>query len=123
MGENTQEKNLIEKKDRGIFSRIKDFFEKMFNKNKKNKITEEKIMKENNEFKEYIKNTEDENVKLLELQRKYRNGEVGQDDLTEEQIEALCDLYDKQIERLRKSIEYKEQKLAEYKQRTQKNNV
>ena len=65
--------------------------------------------------KEYVKKTEDENTQLLDLQRRYRKGEIGDNDLTEEQIEALCDLYDRQIISLKKSIEAKQQQITEYK--------
>lgn len=124
MEENTQEKNLIEKNEKSIFGRIKNFFKKLFNK-KENSVENETVeessasVKENNEFKEYIKMTEDEETKLLELQARYRRGEIGQNDLTEEQIDALCDLYDKQIEELNKSIKIKEEKIAEHKKRKQ----
>ena len=124
MEENTQEKNLIEKNEKSIFGRIKKFFKKLFNK-KENAVENETVeensasVKENNEFKEYIKMTEDEETKLLDLQARYRRGEIGQNDLTEEQIDALCDLYDKQIEELNKSIKIKEEKIAEHKKRKQ----
>lgn len=124
MEENTQEKNLIEKNEKSIFGRIKNFFKKLFNK-KENAVVNETVeegstsVKENNEFKEYIKMTEDEETKLLDLQARYRRGEIGQNDLTEEQIDALCDLYDKQIEELNKSIKIKEEKIAEHKKRKQ----
>lgn len=123
MEENTQEKNLIEKNEKSIFGRIKNFFRKLFNKkeNVVNETVEESSasVKENNEFKEYIKMTEDEETKLLELQARYRRGEIGQNDLTEDQIDALCDLYDKQIEELKKSIKIKEEKINEHKKRKQ----
>ena len=124
MEENTQEKNLIEKNEKSIFGRIKNFFKKLFNK-KENSVENETVeessasVKENNEFKEYIKMTEDEETKLVDLQARYRRGEIGQNDLTEEQIDALCDLYDKQIEELNKSIKIKEEKIAEHKKRKQ----
>lgn len=123
MEENTQEKNLIEKNEKSIFGKIKNFFKKLFNKkeNVVNETVEESSasVKENNEFKEYIKMTEDEETKLLELQARYRRGEIGQNDLTEDQIDALCDLYDKQIEELKKSIKIKEEKIANHKRRKQ----
>ena len=124
MEENTQEKNLIEKNEKSVFGRIKNFFKKLFNK-KENAVVNETVeesstsAKENNEFKEYIKMTEDEETKLLDLQARYRRGEIGQNDLTEEQIDALCHLYDKQIEELNKSIKIKEEKIAEHKKRKQ----
>ena len=123
MKENTQEKNLIEKNKKNIFSKIKNFFRKLFNK-KSNDIQEEKVREEvvdskesTNEFKEYIKKTENEDTKLLELQEKYHNREIDEKDLTEEQIDDLCQLYDKQIAEIKNRIAMKEQKLAEYKNR------
>lgn len=124
MKENTQEKNLIEKKEENIFDKIKKFFKKLFNKKRNeekqeiiNEVLNEK--EDKNNFKEYIKMTENEETKLLELQRKYHNKEIDENDLTDEQIDALCDLYDKQIAELEKTIEIKEKKLEEYKKRNQ----
>lgn len=125
MEENTQEKNLIEKKET-FFSKVKNFFKKLFkkkdNENVDTVVKDEKT--ENNSFKENIKIAEDEETKLLELQKRYRRGEIAESDLTEEQIEALSELYDKQIDALRKIIEEKEQQIAEsQKQRIEKKNV
>lgn len=122
MKENTQEKSLIEKNKKSIFNKIKKFFRKIFGKKEKRVqdelIHNESLEKEKNEnFKEYIKRTEDEETKLLELQRKYHNKEIDESTLTDEQIDALCDLYDKQIEELEKTIAIKEKQLAEYKQK------
>lgn len=130
MEENTQEKNLIKKDEKSIFCRIKNFFKQFLHKKETpNTIGQEDTanVKNSNEFKEYIKMTEDEETKLLELQRKYRRGEIGENDLTDEQIDALCNLYDKQIEELKKSIKIKEEKIQEHKnrkqQRTENNNA
>ena len=125
MEENTQEKNLIEKEKVSLFGKIKNFFKNLFGKNKKEEVVEESIVEKenNNEFKESIKMTEDEETKLLELQERYRRGEIGPNDLTEEQIDALCELYDKQIDELNKSIKIKEEKIAEHKKRIENNNA
>ena len=121
MKENTQEKNLIKKNEDNLLGKIKNFFKKLFSKKNKvveEQITESTISEENNsDFKESIKITEDEESKLLELQRRYRRGEISEKDLTDEQIESLCTLYDKQIEEIQKTIELKSQKLVEYKRR------
>lgn len=103
MKENTQEKNLVEKTKKGIFTKIKKFFKKLFNKNGENtnneKFIEEIIqVKENSLFKENLKRTEDEETRLLELQRRYRRGEIAENDLTDDEVDALCELYDRQIE-------------------------
>ena len=109
MENNTQEKDLIERNESTIFGKIKNFFRNLFKKKEISKISEEKEVdiheEKKQEFKEYVKKTEDEDTQLLDLQRRYRKGEIGDNDLTEEQIEALCDLYDRQIISLKKSIE------------------
>lgn len=119
MENNTQEKDLIERNESTIFGRIKNFFRNLFKKKEISKISEEKEVdiheEKKQEFKEYVKKTEDENTQLLDLQRRYRKGEIGDNDLTEEQIDALCDLYDRQIISLKKSIEAKQQQITEYK--------
>lgn len=120
MGENTQEKNLIEKKEKiNVFRKIKNFFKNLFTK-KQDEEEVEIVEESTNDFKETIKMTEDEETKLLELQERYRRGELGENDLTEEQIDALCDLYDKQIEELKISIKIKEEKIAERKRKQEK---
>ena len=120
MKDNTQEKNLIEKNENNIFVRIKNFFKKIFVKKEdddKSEIEEitNKEPEKNEEFKEYIKRTEDEETKVLELQMRYRRGEIADSDLTQEQINSLCMLYDRQIEDLKRTIEAKEQQLSKYK--------
>jgi len=126
MEENTQEKNLIEKKEKiNFFQKIKNFFKNLFGK-KQVEVNEEIVAEQqesSNEFKDSIKMTEEEENQLLELQNKYRRGEIAENDLTEEQIDALCDLYDKQIEEIKQSIKVKEEKIAEYKKRIENNNA
>ena len=56
------------------------------------------------------------------LQQQYRSGEIKEDDLTEEQINSLCALYDRQIANLRNSNEMRKQKLLEYRRKSQSEN-
>ena len=123
---NTQEKNLIEKKEKiNLFGKIKNFFKNLFGK-KQVEENEEIVVEQqesSNEFKDSIKMTEEEENQLLELQKRYRRGEIAENDLTEEQIDALCDLYDKQIEDIKQSIKIKEEKIAEYKRKIESNNA
>jgi len=122
MEENTQEKDLIEKKE-SFFNKVKNFFKGLFKKKVRettnDTVNNEAIsVNENNSFKDDIKVVEEEQseeMKIIELQRRYRRGEIAENDLTEEQIEALSDLYDRQIEALRKVIEEKEQQITESK--------
>ena len=128
MEENTQEKSLIKKE--GFFGKVKNFFKNLFkrkDKNNKNESVDNNSVNENNNFKANIKVAEAEDaeeVKLIDLQKRYRRGEIAESDLTEEQVEALGELYDKQIDALRKIIEEKEKQIAEsQKQRIEKKNA
>lgn len=116
MGENTQEKNLVEKKE-GFFQKVKNFLKGLFKKKEENVINiENNSVHDDNNFKENIKIAEEqesEEIKILELQKRYRRGEIAQSDLSEEQIEAIGNLYDKQIAALKKIIEEKEKQIAE----------
>ena len=115
---NRDEKSLIKVNENNIFVKIRNFFRK----NKKNETVIETVDKtlttaeiQREHFKEYIKNIEDERTKLLKLQKRYRSGEIKEQDLTQVQIKSLCDLYDKQIEMMQRSIQYRKQRILEYK--------
>lgn len=131
MKENTQEKSLVQVNENSIFYKIKSFFRNLFHRKQvvnevnifENNI-EEPSKKENtkNSFMEAIRNIEDDETKLLKLQRQYRSGEIKEEELTEEQVNSLCSLYDRQIANLRKSNEMRKQKLLEYRRKLQTNN-
>ncbi len=129
MKENTDEKSLVKINENSIFYKIKQFFKKLFYKKETiNNITVEtnKVILQNdnkkNKFMEEIKNIEDEETLLLKLQKKFRSGEIKEEELTEEQVKSLCELYDKQITNLRKSNEIRKQKLLEYRKKLQTDN-
>ena len=131
MKENTQEKSLVQVHENVIFYRIKRFFKNLFNKNTTTnnnyaivKETESLEASENtkNAFKESIKDIENEETKLLKVQKQYRSGEIKEDELTQEQVSSLCALYDKQIANLKKSNEIRKQKLLEYRRKMQTDN-
>ncbi len=132
MKENTQEKSLVQVNENSIFYKIKSFFRNLFRKNKfvsevnaienntENIATERENTK--NSFMESIRNIEDEETKLLKLQKQYDNGEIKEEDLTQEQYISLCNLYDKQIADLKKSNQIRKQKLLEYRRKLQTQN-
>lgn len=131
MKENTQEKSLIEINENSIFFKIKNFFSRLFHKNEENKneintIEDAKNDVQSNEkknkFMDSIRNIEDEETKLLKLQKQFRYGEIKVEELSDEQIKDLGDLYDKQIANLKKSNQIRKQKLLEYKKRLQEDN-
>ena len=128
MRENTQEKSLVQVNENSIFYKIKKFFRNLFHKNQTSAETnivesyiENATEKENvkNSFMEAIRNIEDDETRLLKLQKQYRSGEIKEEELTEEQVASLCSLYDKQIANLKKSNEMRKQKLLEYRRKLQ----
>ena len=124
METNTKEKSLIKANDNNVFNKIKNFFSKLFQKSN-NSISSSEINKSQNDngyantendvqrnaFVESLKVEESEESKLLALQNKYRNGEIKEEDMTPEQVSALCKLYDKQISELKQSNELKRRKI------------
>ena len=130
MKENTQEKSLVQVNENGIFYKIKSFFKNLFNRNNTANnyaiIKEDKSIVESentkNTFMESIKNIENEETKLLKLQKQYRSGEIKEEELTQEQVNSLCALYDRQIANLKKSNEIRKQKLLEYRRKLQTDN-
>ena len=74
------------------------------------------------DFIKYVKDIENEDIKILKLQEQYRNGCIKEEEMTKKEITKLCDLYDKQIAELEKSNNYRKQKLLEYRRKMRKNN-
>lgn len=131
MEKNTQEKSLVQVNENSIFYKIKRFFKNLFNKNVDTTDNYVAIEYNNNSvesenkkisFMESIRNIEDEETKLLKLQRQYRSGEIKEEELTEEQVNSLCTLYDKQIANLKKSNKMRKQRLLEYRKKLQTDN-
>ena len=124
MKKNIEEKSLISIKEGSIFNKIKIFFIKLFKKDKGtlNEVSSEEVVDEvikpkdmqREEFLKYVKNVENEATKLLKLQKQFDEGIIDVDDLTQEQKEALIDLYKKQIVELCNSNEFKQIKVQEY---------
>ncbi len=119
------EKSLIKVNEDSILFKIKKFFNKFFGKEQDKCYTiyvnDNEIEKDTKkeQFKKYIKNIENEETKLIKLQEQYRNGEIREEQLTDIQIKSLCDLYDKQIEKLQKSNEYRRQRILQYRKKLQ----
>jgi len=131
MKENTQDKSLVQVNENSIFYKIKKFFRNLFYRPKidiNESINDIETATINNQesnknaFMKEIRNIEDEETLILKLQKQYRSGEIKEEELTEEQVKSLCDLYDKQIENLRKSNEIRKQKLLEYRRKMQTDN-
>ena len=128
---NNEEKEIVKVNENSIFYKIKMFFKNIFKKKEENSAVKEeaKTIKPNaseesnnqqSEFMISVKTIEDDETRLLKLQKQYRNGEIKEEDMTEEQVQKLCDLYDRQISELEKSNEARKKKLLEYRRKMKK---
>lgn len=124
MGKHLAEKSLMVVNEKSILYKIKTFFLRLF---KKNKIVEnvsqtsiESNQKQVNDIKkdtfmESIKKIENEETKLLKLQKQFDNGEIDKSQLSKEQVADLTALYKKQINDLEQSNERRINKIRKRK--------
>ena len=119
-------KFLIKIDENNLFYKIKRFIRRLFSKEKNSNnqndiVVERKEDTRNNLFMDSVKKIEDEETKLLKLQKAYRSGTIKEENMTKEQISSLCALYDKQILALKESNARRKQKLLEYRKNMQSN--
>ena len=95
-----------------IINKILGFFKSIFSPNKmkalseKNTFETNSIDKAKNNFWKNVRIEEElEDKELLELQRKVTNKEISLEELTDEQVSNLADLYKRQIERIIRKTE------------------
>ena len=85
---------------------IRNIFKKKDKINIKEEIVEDS-KKEDRAFTEYIRDIESEETKILKLQKDYNSGKIKEEELTKGQLDCLCNLYDKQIAKLKKENDLK----------------
>lgn len=127
MDKETKDNSLTNINTNSFLHKIKKFFANLFYKSDvtesisqdNNKIVKNTIRK--NDFEESIKTTENDETRLLKLQKQFRCGKVKEYELNKIQINSLYELYDKQITNLKKSNEIRKQKLLEYRKRNKEN--
>lgn len=124
MRKNFNEKSLIVAKEESLFYKIKKFFLNLF---RRKEIIENEpqianidnneiqINNQKNAFIESIRNIENEETKLLKLQKQFDNREIDKSQLSKEQIVDLTTLYKKQISELKQSNEKRINKIRENK--------
>lgn len=102
---------LIEYKN-NIWNKISRFFKKIFSKRKQQEqcidsnLPKNSYLNREDDFlnRIQIKKSEDE-IKIRKLQALYDNGEIDEDELSEDEIEKLIDLYESETEKLNADTE------------------
>ena len=96
---------IIYKKN--IFRKICDFFKKIFSK--KEVLQNEDIIVNNEKNDSFIKSTQikenKEELRLLQLKQQYEQGEIDEEDISDEDIDKLCKLYEKETDELNADTE------------------
>lgn len=93
----------------GIIYKIKKFFKNLFKK--KEQLAEDaseeiSSIDEKSAFEaSIVVKKDEERERILELQRRFREGKLNPEDVTEEDIDKLTELYNEQIADLNKKIE------------------
>lgn len=122
MGKHIEEKSLVAINEGSIFYRIKRFFRNLF-KGKEDENIQPQVSNINNNiqdnkkdsFVEALRNIENDETRLLKLQRQYEKGEIATGELSDEQVLSLKELYQKQIGNLEKSNENRKRKILQHK--------
>lgn len=102
---------LIEYKN-NIWNKISRFFKRIFSKRKQQEqcidsnLPKNSYLNREDDFlnRIQIKKSEDE-IKIRKLQALYDNGEIDEDELSEDEIEKLIDLYESETEKLNADTE------------------
>lgn len=89
----------------GIMYKIKSFFKNIFKKKEVVVEETEEVKKESSFEESIIVKKDEEKERILELQKRFREGKLNIEDVTEEEIDKLTELYNEQIEELNKQIE------------------
>ena len=61
-----------------------------------------------------------ENMRILKLYTMYDNGEITEAELTLDERKKICEIYDREIDILKKSNEYRKNKLMQRKEELDK---
>lgn len=90
-----------------IFIKIAEFFKKLFSRKKILQSKNENISNDiRDSFIESIQIKKDkENLRLCKLKQQYDNGEIDEDDIPDEDVEKIVELYEKETDKLKADTE------------------
>ena len=99
---------------KSIFRKISEFFKKIFSK--KEVLPKEVIItnEKDNNFLENIQIKEDkEELRLIQLKQQYENGEIDEEEISDEDVDKLCELYKKETDELNSDTERRKNNIAQ----------
>ena len=114
-----------------MLKKIKEFFKKLFKINNQKYIEAPKeVLEQTNndkeekicDFKNQIAIENEEENKIIRLQKDFKEGLIKEEDLSTEDFDALTKLYEKQIEETKQSIERYKKRIIYIKTKLVQNN-
>lgn len=109
------ENKLVKVDKNNFISKIKQFFLKCFYKKPSNIIKYDEKSVENTVNCEFVKSSRNiESDETIKLQQAYRNNKLNVQELSSEQVLAMCKVYDKQIIELKRQNKAKAKKIVKY---------
>ena len=106
----------------GFINRLLNFFKRLFFRNTQKLLTEGPIvpvqeqknkLKQSNNFKEQIVIPKDINrERLLAIRQKWENDEIEEEDISEEDIDAIVAIYDEETEKIEQETEQIKEEIA-----------
>lgn len=121
--------NKLEKNGNlSVLGKIKVFFTKLFGKSQKYELLESgkferKTVNNENKRENFMKQLKENINWVKELQIKFEKGEILEEDMTEEQKNALNKLYDEEINKIKARTEMKKKKLQELRKKSINKNL
>ena len=100
-----------------FFNKIKNFFFRLFKKSSNSLETQPRDFKNQSNLEEHafkdniIIKQDEEELRLLQLQREYKSGKILEEDMSQEDKEKLINLYKKQNLELKETIKKEKEEI------------
>lgn len=108
-------KNKLIAYKKSIFNNIIDFFKNIFSRKQASQNEDFTLIDDkDNSFIQNIQVTENkEELRLLQLKQQYENGEIFEEDMSDEDIDELCKIYEKETAELNNDTLRRKNHIAE----------
>ncbi|MEI3434109.1 MAG: hypothetical protein V8R26_03665 [Clostridia bacterium] len=110
-----EEKSLINKENKSLFEKIRNFFRSLFHKNEDTNVKEHIDIKQETST-SIIDEFKDKQT-IVKLQQDYENGKIAEEDMDENDKQKLLELYKEQIKTLNDNINAYKNSLQGYKEK------
>ena len=111
-----EEKSLINKENKNLFEKIRNFFRSLFHKSKEDTKAKKSLDIKQETATNIIDEFKDKQT-IVKLQQDYENGKIAEEDMDENEKQKLLELYKEQIKTLNDNINAYKNSLQGYKEK------